>query len=108
MLIQQRWLGLTIVFKVIEVFADTLSYLRLYALGLAGMVMASTFNDMGAMVGGGILGAIVILFGHSVNITLTVAAGVLHGLRLNFLEWYHHSFEGEGRKFRPLKLFTKE
>ncbi len=108
MLIQQRWMGLTIVFKVIEVFADTLSYLRLYALGLAGMIMASTFNDMGAMVGGGILGALVILFGHTVNITLTVSAGVLHGLRLNFLEWYHHSFEGEGKKFRPLKLFTKE
>ncbi len=108
MLIQQRWMGLTIVFKVIEVFADTLSYLRLYALGLAGMIMASTFNDMGEMVGGGILGALVILFGHTINITLTISAGVLHGLRLNFLEWYHHSFEGEGKKFRPLKLFTKD
>lgn len=109
MLIQQRWMGLTIAFKVIEVFADTLSYLRLYALGLAGMIMASTFNDIiGPMVGGGILGALVILFGHTINITLTVSAGVLHGLRLNFLEWYHHSFEGEGKKFRPLKLFTKE
>ncbi len=108
MLIQQKWMGLTIVFKIIEVFADTLSYLRLYALGLAGMIMASTFNDMGAMVGGGILGALVIFFGHAVNITLTVSAGVLHGLRLNFLEWYHHCFEGEGKKFRPLKLFNQE
>lgn len=107
-LIQQRLAGLAIVFKLIEVFADVLSYLRLYALGLAGMVMASTFNEMGAMVGGGIIGALVIFFGHTINITLTVMAGVLHGLRLNFLEWYHHCFEGGGRKFRPLRLFIKE
>jgi V/A-type H+-transporting ATPase subunit I len=107
-LIQERLAGLAIVFKLIEVFADVLSYLRLYALGLAGMVMASTFNEMGAMVGGGIIGALVIFFGHTINITLTVMAGVLHGLRLNFLEWYHHCFEGGGRKFRPLRVFIKE
>ncbi|MBM3193831.1 MAG: V-type ATP synthase subunit I, partial [Chlamydiae bacterium] len=106
--IQERLAGLAIVFKLIEVFADVLSYLRLYALGLAGMVMASTFNEMGAMVGGGIIGALVIFFGHTINITLTVMAGVLHGLRLNFLEWYHHCFEGGGRKFRPLRVFIKE
>mgnify|MGYP000222717249 CR=1 FL=1 len=107
-LIQQKWMGLMVISKLIEVFSDVLSYLRLYALGLAGMIMASTFNDMGAMVGGGVLGALVIFFGHAVNITLTISAGVLHGLRLNFLEWYHHSFEGGGRKFRPLKVFIKE
>jgi V/A-type H+-transporting ATPase subunit I len=107
-LIQQKWMGLLVISKLIEVFSDVLSYLRLYALGLAGMIMASTFNSMGEMVGGGILGALVIFFGHSVNITLTISAGVLHGLRLNFLEWYHHSFEGGGKKFRPLKVFNKE
>jgi V/A-type H+-transporting ATPase subunit I len=107
-LIQERLGGLQVFFKAIEVFADSLSYLRIYALALAGMVMASTFNDMGVMCGGGIVGAIVIFLGHATNITLALMAGVLHGLRLNFLEWYHHSFEGGGRKFRPLKLFTKE
>lgn len=107
-MIQQRLAGITSIFKVIEVLADTLSYLRIYALGLASMVMASTFNDMGAMVGGGVLGAIVILFGHTINIVLGTMAGVLHGLRLNFLEWYHHSFEGGGKNFRPLRLFIKE
>ncbi len=106
--IQQGISGVTSMFKIIEVFADTLSYLRIYALGLASMVMASTFNDMGEMVGGGLLGALVIAFGHTINIGLGTMAGTLHGLRLNFLEWYHHSFEGGGKKFRPLRIFIKE
>jgi len=101
--IQNRMGGLTEVMKVIEIFADILSYLRLYALGLASMIMASTFNDIGSSAGL-FFGALILLVGHSVNITLGIMAGVIHGLRLNFLEWYHHSFEGGGRVFKPLKL----
>jgi V/A-type H+-transporting ATPase subunit I len=91
----------------IQVFADVLSYLRLYALALAGMIMATTFNDMGMTVG--LLGGfIVILAGHAVNILLGIMAGVIHGLRLNFIEWYHFSFDGGGRLFKPLKLLKSE
>lgn len=104
---QSRWTGILAAFKVIEIFADTLSYLRLYALGLASMVMASTFNSLGMSAGYG-LGFIIIFLGHAVNITLAVMAGVIHGLRLNFLEWYHHSFEGGGKKFNPLRLLKRE
>ena len=107
-IIQEKWAGLGAIFKIVEVFSDTLSYLRLYALGLASMVLASTFNEIGAMVGGGVLGAVVMFFGHFINICLGVAAGVIHGLRLNFLEWYHHSFEGGGKKFNPLRLMARE
>ena len=98
---------MTAIFKIIELFADALSYLRLYALGLASMVMASTFNEMAALVGGGLFGGMILLFGHTINITLGLMAGTLHGLRLNFLEWYHHCFEGDGKPFRPLMLFSK-
>ncbi len=105
-LIQEKWKGIGVVFKLIEIFADTLSYLRLYALGLASMVMAATFNEIGIAFGG--LGFIIILLGHIVNISLGIMAGVIHGLRLNFLEWYHHSFEGGGKKFNPLRLMVRE
>ena len=106
--IQEKWAGLASLFKVIEIFADTLSYLRLYALGLASMVMAATFNEIGMAIGGYSAGWIIILLGHCVNISLGILAGVIHGLRLNFLEWYHHSFEGGGYKFNPLRLLVKE
>ena len=99
--------GITALFSAIEVFSDVLSYLRLYALGLASMVLASTFNEMGVSVGL-MFGWIIILLGHCINITLGVMAGVIHGLRLNFLEWYHHCYEGEGKKFSPLRLLKTE
>ena len=106
-LIQKGLKGLSEILNVIQVFADVLSYLRLYALALAGMIMATTFNDMGMAVG--LLGGfVVILAGHAVNILLGVMAGVIHGLRLNFIEWYHFSFDGGGRLFKPLKLLKSE
>ncbi len=100
--IQKRLKGFSEVTTIVQVFADVLSYLRLYALALAGAMMASTFNDLGKSVGL-VAGIFVVLIGHAVNIALTLMAGVIHGLRLNFIEWYHHSFEGGGRLFRPLK-----
>lgn len=102
-LIQNRLGGLSEAFKMIEIFADVLSYLRLYALGLASMILAMTFNTIGQEAGL-FFGILIILSGHVTNIVLGTMAGVIHGLRLNFLEWYHHSFEGGGKKFNPLKL----
>lgn len=87
----------------IQIFCDILSYLRLYALGLAGVMMASTFNDLAA--GAGIVfGTLIVLAGHIVNMAISIQGGVIHGLRLNFLEWYHYSFEGGGKIFTPLAL----
>lgn len=100
--IQQGISGIAEIINVIQVFADVLSYLRLYALGLAGMIMASTFNMLAAKTP--IVFAIPILIaGHFVNILLSLMSGVIHGLRLNFLEWYRWCFEGEGKKFNPLR-----
>ncbi len=101
--IQKRIKGLGEIMRVIEVFADVLSYLRLYALALAGSIMASTFNVLGAKAGF-FIGIVIILIGHSVNITLSIMGGVIHGLRLNFLEWYHYCFDGGGRLHKPLAL----
>lgn len=101
-LIQKKWKGVFEIMQVVTIFADILSYLRLYALSLASSIMAQSFNDMGIALGL-FVGAIVILVGHAINITLGIMGGVIHGLRLNFIEWYHHCFEGEGRLFNPLR-----
>ncbi len=106
-LIQNKLKGLSEILNVISVFGDILSYLRIYALGLAGSIMASTFNALGGELGLAV-GVLIVLMGHSVNILLSVMGGVIHGLRLNFLEWYHYSFEGGGKLFQPLKRFTVE
>ncbi len=101
-LIQKRLKGISEVTVVIQVFADVLSYLRLYALALASSTMAITFNDLGTEIGL-VVGIVIMLFGHTVNIVLSTMSGTIHGLRLNFIEWYHYSFEGGGKLFKPLK-----
>lgn len=101
-LIQRRWKGIGEITNMVQVFADVLSYLRLYALSLAGAIMASTFNQEGSALGY-FFGFIVIFIGHGINMLLSFMGGIVHGLRLNFLEWYHYCFEGGGRLFKPLK-----
>ncbi len=103
-IIQKRLMGLVEITNVIQIFSDVLSYLRLYALGLAAMVMAETFNDI-AMKAGIAAGLLILILGHGLNLILGVMGGIIHGLRLNFIEWYHHSFEGDGKLFNPLRLF---
>ena len=102
-LMQHRLGGAGEIINIIQVFADVLSYLRLYALGLAGTMMSATFNEIGSSVPI-VIGALVIIVGHLVNIVLSIMGGVIHGLRLNFLEWYHYCFEGGGKMFKPLQL----
>jgi V/A-type H+-transporting ATPase subunit I len=102
--IQQGLKGCFEVLTAIQVFSDVLSYLRLYALALGGMVMAHTFNNRLGLDLGLIQGLIIILTGHLTNLGLATMGGVIHGLRLNFLEWYHYCFEGGGKMFNPLKL----
>ncbi|NGX37221.1 MAG: hypothetical protein K1000chlam2_00374, partial [Chlamydiae bacterium] len=101
-LIQKRLKGLGEITQIIQVFADILSYLRLYALALASVIMSRTFNDMGTAVGL-IGGSFIIIIGQSMTLLLGTMSGIVHGLRLNFIEWYHWSFEGEGKLFNPLR-----
>lgn len=99
--------GLHEAINVVQVSADTLSYLRLYALALAGGIVASTMNTLASGLPL-VFGILLILIAHSINILLGVMSGIIHGLRLNFLEWYHYSFEGGGKLFRALKLIKSD
>ena len=101
-LVQKRLRGLGEITNAVQIFGDVLSYLRLYALALASSILAKTANEMGMDVGL-FLGWLVILFGHGINIALGLMSAVIHGLRLNFIEWYHYSYEGGGKLFNPLR-----
>lgn len=96
-------LGLT---RISAALGDILSYMRLFALGLASASLAVTFNNLAqevqtAMPGIGLLFALLILlFGHTLNLALGVMSGVVHGLRLNFIEFYNWSVSDEGYPFR--------
>lgn len=100
--IQRGLRGLDEITAVIQVFSDVLSYLRLYALSLAGAMVGNTVMVMSERFSPAV-GILIIIFGHTVNIALSIMGGVIHGLRLNFIEWYHYSFDGGGKFLHPLK-----
>ncbi|RLA20668.1 MAG: ATPase, partial [Gammaproteobacteria bacterium] len=103
--------GLKSLTSVTKIFGDVLSYMRLFALGLASASLAITFNQLAeqvyhAMPGMGLLFSILILLiGHTLNIMLGIMSGVVHGLRLNFIEFYNWSVSDEGY---PFKAFSKK
>ena len=88
-------------------FGDVLSYLRLFALGLASGALAAAFNGMAgdvreAVPGVGFLFAIlVLLIGHSLNFVLSLSSGFIHGLRLNVIEFFKWGVKDEGTPYRP-------
>ncbi|MGK7911522.1 MAG: V-type ATP synthase subunit I [Synechococcus sp.] len=90
-----------------SMFGDVLSYLRLFALGLSSASLAITFNDLSRLVadsvpGLGILLAIgIFILGHGINLLLAIISGVVHGLRLNFIEFFRWGLEEEGYSFQP-------
>ncbi|WP_296898091.1 V-type ATPase 116kDa subunit family protein [Thiohalocapsa sp.] len=101
--------GLLALTQVTKIFGDTLSYLRLFALGLASASLALTFNDLARQVGaqvpglGLLLQILLLLIGHGLNMALGLVSGVVHGLRLNYIEFYNWALSGEGYPFRPFK-----
>lgn len=97
--------GLKDLTNISKAFGDVLSYLRLFALGLASTQLAITFNGIAGPMfqSGGIylLAAIMILVvGHGLNFVLAVVGGVVHGLRLNCIEFFNWSLPEEGYPFQ--------
>lgn len=99
---KHRWLGLLEFTTVLQLFGDSLSYLRLYALALAGSMLTGALMELAGSMNL-FAGALILLVGHLGNMVLSIMGGLIHGLRLNFLEWYHYSFEGGGKPYLPLR-----
>jgi len=98
--------GLQALTGISRAFGDVLSYLRLFALGLASSQLAATFNELvykaSCCVGvGSLLAIVAVVFGHGLNFTLAIMSGVVHGLRLNCIEFFGWGLPGEGYAFQP-------
>ncbi len=91
--------------------SDTLSYIRLYALGLAGGMLGNAFNLMGEMVLNvpvpglnWVFCIVILIFGHILNLAMSCLGAFVHPLRLTFVEYFKNSgYEGTGIKYNPLK-----
>jgi V/A-type H+-transporting ATPase subunit I len=99
---------LTTLLSSISAFADIISYIRLFAVGLAGIEIAKSFNGIAASLGtnitGIIAGGIILLFGHALNLAMGSLSVVVHGVRLNMLEFSGHlGMEWSGKPYKPFK-----
>jgi len=96
--------------KVVNSFADIVSYIRLFAVGLAGVAIADAFNQIAGSIGAGsipnaLLSGFVLLAGHTLNLVMGILAILVHGVRLNVLEFSGHlDMEWSGVKYSPFKV----
>jgi len=112
--LKEEWIGHALLLQdVIANFGDLVSYLRLFALGIAGVKVAEAFNEMAGMIGydnvGKIIGAVaVMIFGHTLNLVLCGMSVLVHGVRLNALEFsMHMGQEWSGFEYRPFLKSNK-
>jgi V/A-type H+-transporting ATPase subunit I len=95
--------------SIISSFSDIVSYIRLFAVGLATVVVATSFNEMAIGSGinsivSGIIAAIILLLGHSINLVLCGMSILVHGVRLNMLEFSGHvGVQWTGKPYQPFK-----
>ncbi len=90
---------------------DVLSYIRLYALGLAGGMLGMAFNQLGTMVlsdtpnvGTWIGFLLIVTFGHVLNLLMACLGAFVHPLRLTFVEYFKNAgYEGSGKIYAPFK-----
>ncbi|MBD9168349.1 MAG: ATPase [Parabacteroides johnsonii] len=90
---------------------DTLSYIRLFAIGLTGAILGGVFNQLAVDMTEGmnivmraVCMLLILLVGHAINIGLCTISSLVHPLRLIFVEYYKNAeFEGGGKEYQPFK-----
>jgi V/A-type H+/Na+-transporting ATPase subunit I len=95
--------------SVIGSFSDVVSYIRLFAVGFAGFIVATSFNDMAIGAGinsiiSGIVAAAIMFVGHALNLILCCMSVLVHGVRLNMLEFSGHvGVQWTGKPYEPFR-----
>lgn len=96
---------ISVLLGVVNVFSDIVSYIRLWAVALAGSAIAATINTMaGPALGSALmfLGILLLIFGHGLNMVLNVLSVLVHGVRLNTLEFTGHlGMSWSGHSYKP-------
>jgi len=105
--IKKEWISFPmLIFDVINNFVDIISYIRLFAVGMAGVAIAQAFNMMLSPLFGSAVGiavsVIALFFVHCLNIALSIMGVAVHALRLNTLEFSNHlNLQWSGSEFTP-------
>ena len=89
---------------------DVLSYVRLFALGLSGGILAGVYNSLAVgmspdnVIAGPIVMVLIFVIGHAINMFMNVLGAMVHPMRLTFVEFFKNSgYEGGGKEYKPFK-----
>lgn len=100
------WLGILMgPIEFIGLIGNILSYLRIAAIGLASLYLAKVANEMAGLVGNLIVGTIIALLIHALNLVLGVFSPTIHSLRLHYVEFFRKFYESGGRSYEPFKSY---
>lgn len=98
------WLGLLMgPIEFLGLIGNILSYLRIAAIGLASVYLAKVANDVSGLVGNVIVGAIIAILIHALNLVLGAFSPTIHSLRLHYVEFFRKFYEGGGRPYEPYR-----
>ncbi len=98
----------SVLLGIFNLFSDIVSYIRLWAVGLAGAAISATVNELAGPLLGNfmfmILAIVLLVFGHGLNMILNILSVIVHGIRLNTLEFSSHlGMSWSGHKFKPFE-----
>jgi V/A-type H+-transporting ATPase subunit I len=98
------WLGILMgPIEFISLIGNILSYLRIAAIGLASVYLAKVANDMAGMVGNLIVGIILAVLIHALNLVMGAFSPTIHSLRLHYVEFFRKFYESGGRPYQPFR-----
>lgn len=98
------WIGILLgPVEFIGLIGNLLSYLRIAAIGLTSIYLAEVANDMAGKVGSVILGALVAVLIHALNLVMGAFSPTIHSMRLHYVEFFRKFYEGGGRPYQPFK-----
>jgi V/A-type H+/Na+-transporting ATPase subunit I len=98
--------GVLAPFELMKSIGNIVSYVRIMAVGLASVFLATVANDLAGMTGNVVIGIIIAALLHAMNMVLGIFSPAVHSLRLHYVEFFGKFLEHGGRRFKPLKKGT--